>query len=644
MLHAKRLYLFATIGCLLATPVSSADNLRTLGPLTDHAVLQRDAKIPLSGVALPGAALDVRFAGEVYTTFADTDGEWRIDLPPRAEGGPYKLTVTTETDRLEYTDILVGDVWLCSGQSNMEYPIYRALNPDTTIAGPHSDRIRMYAIPHQIALSAKTRFEAAPVWQIPTSETVGSYSAVCYLTAQNRHADDNVPIGLIDASWGGSQIEAWLSSNSLSALGGFETELNMVKRFRTAPDEAMRTYGDHWEAWWREETGKEPWRNAGPFQAWMTAPAEMQDWNTYGDPSLIGFTGRVWFAHTFDLTEVQAQQDATLSLGVIDEHDVTWINGAFVGTTESWSVIREYPVAAENLRPGTNVIITLAQNGYGAGGMMGPNEEMHLSLLNGEKIPVDNNWVYQIAERLGAAPSPPWAATSGYSTIYNGMVAPLGNWPMRKGIWYQGESNTGKAATYEQLLQALTDQWRTSFGEALEIAIVQLPGFGPMPNAPAASGWSDVREAQRQVALNNERTGLVVSIDAGDRWDIHPPNKQVIAERAAQLFRTFAGKAVGAEDGLGPSSVSRSSDGIVIAMPTDRINIIGGSNPIGFQLCSAPDVCVWASAVLDENRISLTSPVLIDAKLVRYCWGEAPICNLFDENDVPIVPFQETVE
>lgn len=617
-------------------------SLTLSGPISDHAVLPQNATIKIRGTGVPGAPVRVKIANTTTDAFSDELGNWATEIGPLPAGGPYALSLTSGSEAVEVSDLLVGEVWLCSGQSNMEYPLYRALNPDNTIGGAHSDQIRMFEVPNTAALDAVEDFDSPPQWQVASSETVGGFSAVCYLAAQEMHMESGVPIGLIDASWGGSQIEAWLSEQSLRELREFDNQLDRLALYRADPTKAVMAYGRDWQDWWRTLTNTEPWLATESHG--KTAPGTMVDWSTYGDPELEGFTGRVWFTRTVHLTEAQATQQALLSLGIVDERDITWVNGTVVGATDSWSDVRKYQVASDLIRPGANMITVIADNGYGAGGMIGPDAEVYLEVHDGTQIDLHDDWRYQIAEEAGSAPSPPWAATNGYSTIYNAMVAPIGSLSLTGVLWYQGESNTGRGHQYQSLLRTLVDQWRDQFGSELPIYVIQLPGFGNLPDTPSPSGWSDVREAQRQVALNDPLVGLVVTIDAGDRTDIHPPNKQLVAQRTADLMRVITGASQGYQDGLAPVSLERSNGVITLTMPTDKLKTISHLHPIGFQLCDAKNVCAWADGSLSGEVIQVSSETIKSPEIVRYCWGDAPICNLYDEENTPVVPFQMTVQ
>lgn len=627
-----------------AVQAAAAEPLQLSGPVADHSVLQRGEPITFHGRGAPSDMLDIRFAGQSLSSQIDENGDWEAVFEPLSAGGPYTLSINGAADQIVADDILIGDVWLCSGQSNMEYPVYRALNPDTEMAGPHNDKIRLFDIAKQTALQPLAAFPTATEWKIASQDTVRDFSAVCYFTAKRIFEKEAVPLGLIDSSWGGSQIEAWLPDASLQSVGGFEKSLDLIVRYRSDPTAAILDYGTSWQDWWSANANSEPWETTGSFDDWSDAPDAMQDWNAYGDPKLDGYTGRVWFSRTVELTAEQASENAVLSLGVVDEKDMTWVNGTLVGTTDSWSDRRRYNVPARALNSGQNTIIVMAENGYGAGGMMGPDEDVYLSVNTGKTVDLSGNWRYKTAQPLGYAPAPPWSATSGFTTIYNAMIAPLGHYPMAGALWYQGESNTGRGEQYQALMLSLVDLWRERFGEDLPVIIVQLPGYGGMPTDPADSGWSQVREGQRQVALGDDHVGLVVAVDAGDRFDIHPANKQIIADRAANVLKAIKQGDRSLANGQSPISATRIDQGVILTMPTDALKAVSHSQPIGFSLCDAKDVCVWANATLSGNMITVTSDSLSAPAVVKYCWGDAPICNLFDITDTPVSPFRETIQ
>ncbi|MBB4659463.1 sialate O-acetylesterase [Parvularcula dongshanensis] len=615
--------------------------------MTDHAVLQRGAPIVLTGQA--EGAVTVTLGDETAEAETGGEGTFEVELPAMEAGGPYTLTVQSEDGTLTVEDVLIGDVYLCSGQSNMEFPVSRALNPDFEIGRDHSDQVRLLSIPHVHDAAPQEALPDGTAWQAASAETVPDFSAVCYFTARNlREASESpVPMGLIDASWGGSQIEAWIPTEGLEEVGGFDRELELLAQYAEDPDAAKLAFGGPWEEWWRENyDGTEPWEGGPQDEGYKDVPeGEFRDWKTYDDPAAKGHLGRAWYAKTFELTEEQAQQGAELALGMFDDIDATWLNGEFVGSTFSWSDPRTYMLPEGRLRAGENTLVINVVNTYGQGGMLGPREDVELTLSDGETVPLGDGWRYDIVEkRVPGGPSAPWESVSGYSTIHNGMVAPLGNIELAGALWYQGESNADHAETYEALLEQLVATWRAQFTQDLPVAVIQLPGYGALPASPTESGWSVVREAERQVALDDEDVGLVVAIDAGTRTDIHPPIKQLVAERTAAVLTALAAGDEAAADGFPPEDATRQGDVVLVAMPTDDLKAISAPGPIAFELCGEDGACTFADAVLDGDRIAVVASGVQNPVEVRYCQGDAPICNLYTGDDTPVAPFRLKVE
>jgi sialate O-acetylesterase len=302
-------------------------------------------------------------------------------------------------------------------------------------------------------------------------------------------------------------------------------------------------------------------------------------------------------------------------------------------------------VPAGFLKRGENTIIVNVRNTYGMGGMLGPNDAVALHLGSTETIPLGSGWTYRVvSEDKAGGPQPPWETVGGYTTIHNAMISPLAGYPLHAALWYQGESNADRGTQYQPLLEQLIASWRKDFGAELPVVIVQLPGYGAMPDKPGPSGWSDVREAQRRVAADDPRTGLAVTMDAGERTDIHPANKAVVAERVTKVLAILTGRDTGFPDGIAPVRAQRNGDAILLEMPNDQLKVIGAARPIAFQVCSESGDCAWADASLDGALITVTVPAGVPAADVRYCWGDAPICNLFSNDDVPVSPFRMALD
>jgi sialate O-acetylesterase len=545
----------------------------------DHAVLQRDKSIAVWGQAVGDEVVTLSLqpsltAPAIATVRAQADptGRWNAILPPLAAGGPFVLTAQGSSGtRQSAHDVLIGDVFLCSGQSNMEMSVLRAANSDTEIKNSANDTIRLLSIDHDISPTPLETFRKPVAWKRAAPETVPDWSAVCFFFARELQADTHVPIGLVQSAWSGANIRPWMSAPALQALG-FESGVSLLNLYAREPATAQSEFAGQWEQWWRSKTGDrrgaEPWSVRLPTTPadWRTAPPGLGDWRNWGRPELASFTGGVWYRTRIALNAAQAKSAVTLSLGAINQVDETWINGHALGNTFGYETERTYAVPPGVLHAGDNVLVVNVVTTYGAGGLLGDGAKRALHLAGGQSIPLDGAWQYRIVPAaVGSPPRTPWESVGGLSTIYNAMVAPLGPYGLRGVLWYQGESNTGEAQTYRSLLEALMADWRHQFGADLPFLIVQLPNYGPPVITPAESGWAQVREAERLAVANDPHAGLAVAIDIGDPHNLHPTNKQDVGKRLARAARhVIFGDSIPPS---GPTAVSatRGADGIAIA-------------------------------------------------------------------------------
>lgn len=637
-----RLIAFALLAALQAGPATAQAPAPLLdGVYGDHMVFQRGEPVRLRGEAEPGETVTIRLDGTETVTRSGPDGRWQAELPAREAGGPFEMTVETESgETRSLSDVLVGDVWLCAGQSNMEYPVSRALNPDSEIPAAQHDDIRLLTIPHGSASTPQARLAQPVRWRAVTPETIAGFSAVCYFFARDLQESEPVPMGLIDASWGGSQIEAWVGADRLRALGGFEEALDLIALHAGDPASAQAGFGQRWEAWWRETQVGAPWQVADG-EDWQPVPA-LTDWQGWADPGIRDHLGMVWYRTTVALTPEQAASAARLEIGVVDEIDASWVNGHFLGSTSSWSEARRYAVPAGHLRAGENTITVNALNGWGAGGMTGPAEAMRIAFEDAPDISLASGWQYRVVPAdAGTPPRAPWESVSGLAGLHNAMIAPLGPTGLRGALWYQGESNAERADAYHPLLETLLDGWRGQFGADLPVLVVQLPEFGALQSGPSPSGWARIREAQRRVAAEDPDTALIVTIDIGDRFDIHPPNKQAVGYRAARAARSLVFGADISASGPVPVSAHRDGDSVHVSFGDTGggLMVAGDDRPAAFQLCEADGSCHFAeTAVLEDDTIRL-APVGA-AERIRFCWADTPICNLYEASGYPAGPFE----
>lgn len=616
----------------------------------DHAVLQRDRPIPVWGHAAAGQTVTVSLGGGQARTQADARGRWQARLPALHAGGPYTLTAKTADGSIQTVhDVLVGDVWLCSGQSNMELPVKRTLNWPAEVSGANDDAIRMFIVGKQASVTPRADFGTPVAWQKPTPEATAEFSATCYYFARELRKRIDVPMGLIDDAWGGAQIQAWMSAAALRTAGGYDIALDLLDQYAHDPVAANAGWGRQWETWWRKRPqarpGDEPWRPQLATAAdWHQAPPGLGAWSTSNVPALTGFTGMVWFRSTVTLSAAQAARGATLAMGLVDEVDETWVNGRAVGSAYL-DAAREYRLPPGLLHAGVNTIVVNVLNTYGDGGMLGPASARALHFDDGSSAPLDGPWMYRVvANPLGQPPLAPWLSAAGLTTLHNGMVAPLGNYAVRGTIWYQGASNTGDAGAYAGLLRAYRRQMRAQFGNDMPLLIVQLANYGPAPTQPAESGWAQLREAQRQVAADDARSALAVTIDIGNAYDIHPANKQELGRRLARVARQVVyGEHVPSPSGPVPLSVRHAGDAVVVRFGQLENGLVahGADDAIGFELCGADaGSCRYARATIHGDTVILHAPDAASATRVRYGWADNPVVTLFDGNGLPAGPFQ----
>jgi len=614
----------------------------------DHAVLQRDWPIVVWGTAAPGEQVTATLDGQQASVEASGSGRWQATFPAMPAGGPFTLEARSETGAAQtVSDILVGDVWLCSGQSNMELAVAASRGGQFAAGRTTNDRLRLLNVPHTDRVEPAPDLPAAAAWKTATPENIRAFSAACYFFARELQASVPVPMGLVNAAWGGSAAEVWASEAGLRAVGGFDERLDLLRLFARDADAANQQFGGRWEAWWRaaSHAGTEPWQ-PGPAGTgdWTPVPEPMRNWKTWGVPALAAHDGMVWFRRSVQLTPAQAARAATLSLGGIDEVDETWVNGRVIRNTFGWGTERHYPIPPGVLRAGDNALVLNVLSTWDAGGMIGPAEKLALTFDDGSKVPLAGEWRYQIVPLgIGRPARAPWEPISGLTTLYNGMIAPLGPLGLRGAVWYQGETNADEPAGYEALLDGLMAGWRMQFGAGLPFLIVQLPGFGPTPTAPVDANWSEIREAQRRAVAKDAHAGLAVTIDLGERDDIHPANKRDVGRRLARAARRVVyGEAI-APSGPAAQSARLENGRVVVTFGDVEGSLVtySSSQAIGFELCGADKgSCRFARATPDGSRVVIPLDGGQAPTRVRFCWGPSPLCNLSDASGLPAGPFE----
>ena len=622
-----------------------SDDLRLLHPMfQDHAVLQRDRPIGVYGDTTPGAAVTVSLGSARIEARADVDGHWRANLPAMTAGGPYTLTATANGETRSATDVLVGDVFLCAGQSNMAFAQRQAAGAAEDARTATDTQIRHLTVPPDASVTPRQTFARSVHWVAASPETVGGFSAACYYFARELRKTANVPIGLVNASYGGARLRTFMSEATLRTLGMEKDALDLLDLYRADPAAAMRRWGAQWEAAWERARPRDgrPWLAAYDDTSWKTAPAALGAWALWNGTNPDGFIGQVWMRATVTLTAAQASSaDASLDLGSVNQEDETWLNGRYLGASSFASRTR-YAIEPGVLKPGVNVVATNVYCGWRDCGIRGAAGDRAIRFTDGTSVPIAGPWKYQEVSDGWMGPQLPWGSVHGITLDHNGMILPVGPYTFRGAVWYQGESDVNHASAYTPALIAMMGEWRRQFDDPeLPFLLVQLPGYGAFPAQPSAAPWADLREAQRRAALEDSRTAIAVTLDIGDPANLHPTNKREVGRRLAVAARHLIyGERIAPSGPLVVAAARRGPNVIVSFRDVTGALTLRGAGPSGFELCGATQTsCRWADARLDGEA----SVALLDAgnaTRVRYAWGGSPACPLGDGSGLPAGPFE----
>ena len=602
---------------------------------SSHMMFQRNKPIRVWGWAVPGEQLVVRFNGEQASTKAAKDSSWEITLKPMPAGGPYTLQIRGRTI-ITYHDILIGDIWVCSGQSNMEWPLRITTGADQEIAGAHHPGIRLFTVAKETSFRSRKDL-AGGDWKVCEPASVADFSAVGYYFGRQLHRDLDVPIGLINSSWGGTNIQTWTSWDVMQKDSGWATadldamtlEKSEQQHKREAYDQALSNDAGTREGWYQEHFEDSGW--------------EVMQLPEFWEKTALGNTdGSVWFRRTVSLTADQSAGAALLHLGTIDDQDSTWVNGRLVGSTIGAGTARSYAVPAGSLKNGTNVIAVKVTDFIGDGGIYGEPAKMQLTLATGQ-IPLQGDWKYrpsaissQFAMRnLGPNEFP--------SQLYNAMIAPFVRFPVTGVIWYQGESNVNEAWRYRSRFPDMINDWRSKWNDTLPFIWAQLASFMQPAREPVTTPWAELREAQT-LTLSLPRTAQAILTDLGETNDIHPRNKKEVGYRMALAAESmFYHQPVISS---GPVYRRMLVDGSSIRLTFGEVG--GGLKAHdqygylrGFAIAGTDQRFVWAQARIEGDQVIVSHPAVPAPVAVRFAWGDNPSdANLYNTAGLPAVPFR----
>jgi sialate O-acetylesterase len=641
-------YISAIVSCILMScNLLSHATIKLPYLISDGMVLQRNTKLKIWGWADVGEHITVKLLGHTYKATAGSNGKWDIQLKSLKAGGPYIMDISG-SNHIILKDILVGDVWFCSGQSNMVLNMERVKEKyPEEITSANFMQIRNFFILTAADVTQPHDDLPAGKWLSADQKNVLGFGAVTYFFAKRLYEKHHVPIGIINSSVGGTPIQAWISEQGLKQIhnyAGRAAQLKDTAYVNRMLKEAAVINQQY------QPVSAFPDKGTSGSKTWYDTTYTPDGWHNFwlpgywADQGVRGLNGVVWFRKEVIVPSSMTGTAVKLFLGRIIDADQTYVNGVLVGSTAYQYPPRRYELAAGLLKPGKNTIVVRVVNTAGKGGFV-PDKPYFLT-AGDQKIDLRGDWLYKIGQVYIPQPitAAPFSAQNEPSGLYNTMVAPVINYGIKGILWYQGESNTGKPQEYKQLLPALIADWRSKWQRpSLTVLYAQLPNFGEVQYLPSESQWAELREAQLQ-ALSIPNTGMAVSIDAGEWNDIHPLNKKDIGERLALLARrlVYNEQTLVASGPLYYSAIKERNK-IVVTFSNTGSGLIskGGSELTQFAIAGADKKFVWANAVIRDDKVVVWNDAVKDPLYVRYAWADNPEgANLYNKEGLPASPFQ----
>jgi sialate O-acetylesterase len=638
---------------MIINPANAGIRLPKL--VSDNMVLQQKTSCAIWGWAEPGEKITVTFRDKKMQTVTARDSSWIVHILSGAAGGPFELKISGKNE-VNLQNIMVGEVWICSGQSNMEMPLAgwgKITNYKQEIEAADYPSIRLFTVPKSTC-SQPLNDVAGSGWSVCSRTTIPEFSALAYFFGRDLHQKLGVPIGLINTSWGGTIIESWISRESISKISDFQPFVAEMDNMNWDVQKTEFAHLQKLTAWEQPILAKDQgFQDGRPL--WSDPAYNDRDWLNMSVPQLwdssaLGrFEGSVWYRINFNLAEVTRIQKAVLHLGPIDEWDITWLNGREVGRMTIWDKPRVYALDPEFLNQGANSLVIHVMNFYGEGGLwQSKPDDIRLELTTPDgvmSIPLAGSWKYRpgmtLPEKSSLPPAPAMQDTPTF--LFNAMIHPLVKMNIRGAIWYQGESNTGRAWQYRTLLPLMIKDWRKAWHTPdFPFLIVQLANYNPVVREPGESSWAELREAQ-SLALKLKNTGLAVAIDIGEANDIHPKNKQEVGRRLALAARKIAYGEKIVYSGPVYERMKVESDKIRMQFKQMGSGLIVKDDEVlqGFTIAAADRKFVQAEARIEGNSVVVWHDTIKKPVAVRYAWADNPQgCNLYNKEGLPASPFR----
>jgi sialate O-acetylesterase len=667
MFHSRKLLLFL-LGIIVCHNVlaknSTNQSIKLPALFSDHAVLQQKIKAEIWGEAAPNTEILITGSwGEKAEAFSDSNGNWKAKIQTPEAGGPHQIIVSSEPETIILSDVMIGEVWLCSGQSNMEMPL-KGFLPNEPVEGSEEaiksadfSKIRMFTVNRNLATLPQEDFEGE--WVVCSPKTAGDFSAAAFYFGRKLHQSLNIPIGLIHSSWGGTPAESWTALSELKNVSGFEKVEEKLDELNN-PLSEYNVWMDQ-----LEELDSARFFEDGDWLIHPEYSDENHDdsiWESMKIPSwlegdLKSFDGAIWFRKSFELSEVDENAVYNISLGGIDDEDITFVNSVPVGATKNWTVYRNYSLPKGLLKEGKNTIAVLLFDGASNGGMYGgqdlgvKKDDLILKNLSGDwkYLPTailssNKILVFTTDQSFKAMPLAPLVINSHLPTgIYNAMIHPIVPYSIKGAIWYQGENNVSRAEQYKTLIPTMIQSWRNKWGKEFPFYFTQIAPFSY--SGASHSESAELRFAQNQT-LSLPNTGQAVTLDIGSLETIHPSNKRDVGERLARwaLAKDYKQNSL-AFSGPVCASVKSSGDNIILEFDIGAESLVaGGSGLKEFELVYADGSTEEVSASILRNTIMLEMDRGNKPTAVRYAWKNGSEASLFNSAELPASTFSMEIE
>lgn len=613
--------------------------------ISDGMVLQRDVKLTIWGWASSGEKVEIDFLNKKYSSVTDKNGNWSITIPKLKSGGPFDMVIKGKNE-IVIKNILIGDVWVCGGQSNMQTNMERIRDLyESEVSSASNEKIRQFIVPQKYDFNQPRKDISGGNWISVSPSTIQNFSGVAYFFAKKLFERYGVPIGLINTAIGGTPAEAWVSEETLK---NFPTHLEILNEFKNEKfvNEIISN---------NEKISREWISNLNKIDLGYASQRDdsldfFENINNWGEINIPGFwdeqgvgkiNGSVWFRKSFAVPKSMLGKELKLYLGRIVDSDSTFINSKFVGSVSYQYPPRKYKIPAGLLHEENNEIVVRVVNNIGRGGFI---KDKPYYITDGEqKLDLSGEWKYKVGAIVN--PHPPTITVHYKPTgLYNGMVAPLFNYSIKGVIWYQGESNTGKAIEYQSLMPALINDWRSNWkNKNLPFLYVQLPNFMETNSEPVESHWAELRDAQLKT-LSVPNTGMAVAIDLGEWNDIHPFNKKDVGERLALAAQKIAyGNKKIVHSGPIYKSMKINDNSVILSFENVGSGLMtkDGKELKYFAIAGEDGKYVWASAKIENNKVIVWNDEVKNPKFVRYAWANNPEgANLYNKEGLPASPFQ----